>query len=286
MPLSTALRKLLCCAPREQEEAEAPPIRAEPEPVADEPVQPGRPYQDYVENETERYWREMVKVGSLTKPDLQEIRAGATPVLGLAQRYRPGPKLNPVLNRAHMAVNAMHLHAEKSGWIKPPYSRPETSPNYVEALIQLADDADWLPREISLPDHPAPHHPPIYYTIDPATNRPLPWEDALIRGDYVFDPETGARITQDNYIRPWRRPGVFPSANDLMSRGWDACYSLHGKGARMRLFYHWLTGLPGELWITVRMDRLFSPPISTMHFSPYPPARAEAPAMQPVPEPA
>ena len=123
-------------------------------------MQPERPYQDYVENEAERYWQEMVKVGNLTKPDLQEIRAGATPVLGLAQRYRPGPKLNPALNRAQQAVDAMQLHALEQGWIKPPYSRLQMSPNYVEALVQLADDADWLAREIPLPDHPPPKHPP------------------------------------------------------------------------------------------------------------------------------
>ena len=113
MPLSTTLCKLLCCAPgrQEEEEAEMPPVRPLPEPVEAGPVQPGRPYRDYVENETERYWQEMVKVGSLTKPDLQEIRAAARPVLGLAQRYRPGWKLNPALNRAQQAVDAMQLHA-------------------------------------------------------------------------------------------------------------------------------------------------------------------------------
>ena len=171
-------------------------------------MQPERPYQDYVENEAGRYWQEMVKVGNLTKPDLQEIRAGATPVLGLAQRYRPGPKLNPALNRAHTAVNVMHLHVAESGWIKPPYSRPETSPNYVEALIQLADDADWLAREIPLPDHPPPKHPPIYYTTDPATGRPVPREDSLIRADYVHTGEARGSPRLTIYIRGrTRKPG-------------------------------------------------------------------------------
>ena len=146
-------------------------------------MQPGRPYQDYVESEAERYWREMVKVGSLTKPDLQEIRAAARPVLGLAQRYRPRWKLNPALNRAQQAVAAMQLHALEQGWIKPPYSRLQMSPNYVEALVQLADDAGWLAREFPLPDHPPPKHPPIYYTTDPATGRPVPREDSLIRAE-------------------------------------------------------------------------------------------------------
>ena len=134
MPLLTALRKLLCCAHREQDEETAPPLRWVPEPVADETVEPGRPHQDYVESEAERYWQEMVKAGSLTRPDLQEIRARALPVLGLAQRYRPGPKLNPALNRAQMAVVAMQLHASKQGWIKPPYSRLQMSPQLRRSL--------------------------------------------------------------------------------------------------------------------------------------------------------
>ena len=70
----------------------------------------------------------------------------------------------------------------------------------------------------------------------------------------------------------------------------------------MRLMYHWLTGMPGEPGITRRVDRLFSPAVTTMHFSPHPPAQAEAqvraesparaearadvPAIQPVQEPA
>ena len=260
MPLSTTLRKLLCCAPREQEEAEAPPIRAEPEPVADEPVQPGRPYQDYVENETERYWREMVKVGSLTKPDLQEIRAAARPVLGLAQRYRPGWKLNPALNRAQQAVDAMQLHALEQGWIKPPYSRLQMSANYVEALVQLADDADWLAREIPLPDHPPPKHPPIYYTIDQATRRPVPGEDSLIRAEYVHTTR-GTRLTKADYIHPWRGTGALPSLSDMTSRGWDTCYSLDKSGNTVEILLHWVIytfNIPSMVMVFLLDDLQFS----------------------------
>ena len=202
-------------------------------------MQPGRPYQDYVENETERYWQEMVKVGSLTKPDLQEIRAGATPVLGLAQRYRPGPKLNPALNRAQQAVAAMQLHALEQGWIKPPYSRSQMSPNYVEALVQLADDAGWLLLEIPLPDHPPPKHPPIYYTIDPATGLPVPTEDSLIRGNYVHT-AGGTRLTRADNINPWLSPGALPSLRDMTSRGWDTCYSLDKSGDTVEILLHWV----------------------------------------------
>ena len=260
MPLSTVLRKLLCCAPGEQEETEAPQIRPEPEPVAGRPVQPGRPYQDYVESEAGRYWQEMVKVGSLTKPDLQEIRTAALPVLGLAQRYRPGPKLNPALNRAQMAVNTMQLHAVESGRLKHPFTLSEASPNYVEALIQLADDADWLAREIPLPDHPPPKHPPIYYTVDPVTGQPVPREDSLIRAEYVHTAR-GMRLTKADYIHPWRGTGALPSLSDMTSQGWDMCYSLDKSGDTVEILLHWVintSNIPSMIMAFPMEDLQFS----------------------------
>ena len=144
-------------------------------------------------------------------------------------------------------------------------------------------------QKIPLPEHPAPHHPPIHFTIDPDSGRPIPDEDALIRADYVYVPEDGSRITRGEYIHPWRGPDARPIMDDLISRNWAACYSLHGVGAGRRLMYHWLTGPPGEAGITMRVDRLFSPVVTTMHFSPRPPVRdwlhAEAPARRPLPEP-
>ena len=228
-------------------------------------MQPGRPHQDYVESEAERYWQEMVKVGSLTRPDLQEIRAGATPVLGLAQRYRPGWKLNPALNRAQQAVDAMQLRALEQGWIKPPYSRLQMSANYVEALVQLADDADWLAREIPLPDHPPPKHPPIYYTTDPATGRPVPREDSLIRAEYVHT-GGGTRLTKADYIYPWPDPEAWPSLNDLTSRGWNTCYSLDKAGDTVEILLHWV------IYTFDIPSMIMAFPMEELHFSPYPPA--------------
>ena len=228
-------------------------------------MQPGRPHQDYVESEAERYWQEMVNVGSLTKPDLQEIRAGALPVLGLAQRYRPGPKLNPALNRAQMAVNTMQLHAVESGRLKHPFTLSEASPNYVEALMQLADDAGWLAREIPLPDHPPPKHPPIYYTVDPVTGQPVPREDSLIRTDYVHTGRS-TRLTEADYIYPWLDPGAWPSLRDMTSRGWDACYSLDNAGDTVEILLHWVintSNIP---------SMIMAFPMEDLHFSPYPPA--------------
>ena len=233
------------------------------EPVAGRAVQPGRPHQDYVESEAERYWQEMVKAGSLTRPDLQELRAGALPILGLAQRNRLGPKLNPALNRAHMAANAMQLHAVKGGWLKHPFALSEASPNYVEALIQLADDAGWLAREIPLPDHPPPKHPPIYYTIDPVTRRPVPREDSPIRAEYVHTAR-GTRLTKADYIHPWQGTGVWPSLSDMTSRGWDTCYSLDKSGNTVEILLHWVLytfNIPSMVMVF---------PLEELHFSSYP----------------
>ena len=213
MPLSTTLRKLLCCAPgrQEEEEAEMPPVRPLPERVEAGPVQPGRPYRDYVENEADRYWREM-------------------------------------------------------------------------------EDTGRRPREIPLPDHPAPKHPPIYYTVDPVTGRPVPTEDSLIRGDYVYDLADSFRITQDEYIRPWRDADWPRSVNDLTSRGGGAYYTfttVRGGGwdtpwnaflDLMKITYFWIEpigGIPSLMWesdrevlTTIYEDRL----VSELHFSPCPPS--------------
>ena len=114
------------------------------------------------------------------------------------------------------------------------------------APVRQEEETNEMPPRRLLPEHPQPQHPPIHFTTDPESGRPIPDENALLRGDYVYVPESGSRITREEFIPPWRNPGVFPTEHDLMSRGWDACYSLHGEGAGMRLMYHWLSGLPGE----------------------------------------
>ena len=186
---------------REQEEKEMRKELPLLEPVEAGPIEPGRPYQDFVESKLSQYLRDN-NVRSLVKPTQAEIRAGAMPVLGQAQRNRAGWKLNPELNRAHLAVNVLQLYLAVSGRIKHPFTLSEASPNYVEALIQLADDANWLAREIPLPDHPPPKHPPIYYTIDPEYKRPVPRADSLIRGDYLFRKD-GSRLANISHFRPF-----------------------------------------------------------------------------------
>ena len=76
-----------------------------------------------------------------------------------------------------------------------------------------------------MPDHPAPRHPPIYYTVDPKTGKPVPTEESWIRGDYVYNIRFGSRFTHSEYIYPWRDPDNQPSVDDLTSRGWIACYT-------------------------------------------------------------
>ena len=306
MPLSTALRKLLCCTAgvQQEEEAETHPGPARPEPAGAVPgpaqagpAPAGRPYRDYVENETDRYWREMVKPGSLPKPDRQELRARAFYLRGKAMRRRqcktPDPALAPY--RTHQGLNAVHMYLVHKGFIKPAYSRMETSPGYLEAVFQLQADARWQPRRIPLPAHPDPQHPAIYYYInDPVSNRPVATEDSLIRGHYVYDPADGSRIIQDEYIRPWRGPAHQPSFHDICSGGWGAYYTFSRLGTgseedrspdisadEAAITYHWIETVRGIPVVMRQRDRLlYSTPFGdrvliNLHFSPRPPSPAE-----------
>ena len=271
----------------------APLMQPGPEPVAAEPAGTGRPYQVYVESEARKYWEEMVKTGGLKKPDQREIRTVAMPVLGRALRRRQGKIPDPALafDRAHQGVNALQQHTAERGWIRHPFTPSEASPDYVEALIRLADDAGWLYREIPLPEHPEPHHPPIHYTIDPVSKRPIATEDSLIRSDYVYDPLVGAPITQADYIPPWRVPDVMPTVGDLISRNWNACYAFltsrtgswdrpwDPQSEKMFITYYWVDPLNPPNF-RVRCDRAahcklpFTDFIlQGIHFSPHPPTR-------------
>ena len=253
----------------------------------------GRPFRDYVENEADRYWREMVDPGTLPKLDRQELRAAAFLIQGKAMRRRqckvPDPALAPY--RAHQGLNAVHMYLVHKGFIKPPYSRIETSPGYLEALLQLQADANWQPRQIPLPAHPDPQHPAIYYYInDPVRNRPVPTEDSLIRGDYVYDPADGSRVILDEYIRPWRGPDCQPSFQDICSRGWGAYYTFSFLGTepqdRSRVIslneaaitYHWIESVRSIPVLIRRRDRIMSLTpfgnrvLQGLHFSPSPPS--------------
>ena len=129
-------RKLVCMDPQEQEEAVLEAIPPELEPDEAQAVEPGRPYQDYVESEARRYWQSLGGIGSLTKPDQEEIRATAMPILCRALRNRPG-------SRRHQAVAALVQYALERGWIKSPFSEACESPSYIDAMIELARDARW-----------------------------------------------------------------------------------------------------------------------------------------------
>ena len=268
MPLKTILRKLVCCVPREQEEAETETMVQEEQPLlefaADEPMEPGRPYQDFVESETRKFWQEMVNVGSLTKPAQQEIRAAAMPILCQALRRRPGRKLNPHLYMAHHAVADVVEHAREQRWAMRPLSEPHASPTYIDALIQLADDANWLAREIPLPDHPPPKHPPIYYTINPETGVPVPRADSLIRGDYVYTKQ-GTRLTNVRHIRPWLSNYFNPLLFLWTGR---AYYSLVlTPENNMEVTLHLAVQIPNSNSIIP-----FHCPLRNLHFSPQPPS--------------
>ena len=221
MPLKRTVSEREPQPPQEQEEAIPEAKRPRLEPDEDQAVEPGRPYRAFVERGARKYWEEIEKRDrNLAKPSQTEIRAAAILVLCLALRNRRG-------SRRHQAVVSMVQHAlerdwmvqsihdttrkistqlkREPGWIKRPVSEAHESPSYIDALIQLADDAMWLAKEITLPDHPPPYHPRIYYTMRIKQGYPtgIPREDAVIRGDYVYENrESRSRVIKDGDFYP------------------------------------------------------------------------------------
>ena len=187
------------------EQEQAAPVAQHPrsESDEDEPVETGRPHQAFVEREARKYWEDMVQPGSLVKPEQQELRAAARPILLRALRNRGDVRFLPPTVKAHMAVNIMHMHAADSKVIPGTYYGPYPVDNYVDALIQYAEDTRLAPREIPLPWHEQPKHPPIYYYIDPITRQPTPRRDALICAGYLRRPWRGnERVTEASHIHP------------------------------------------------------------------------------------
>ena len=82
MPLKRAAgeRELQSPQELEQEQAQAQARVGLPASEHDEglAMEPGRPYQVFVENEARKYWQETMKIGSLNKPSQQEIRTVAS----------------------------------------------------------------------------------------------------------------------------------------------------------------------------------------------------------------
>ena len=139
--------------------------------------------------------------------------------------------------RAHLAVNAVQHYAAERGWINHPFTPSEASPDYIEALVQLADDAGWLAREIPLPEHPDPQHPTIYYTQAPVTGLPVPRADSLIRANYLRCNHSSTRVTRADYIYPYLLPRI-PVPDYMAARGLNICYSLQRDGRTVRVLIH------------------------------------------------
>ena len=250
---------------REQEEEEPGAKRPRLEPVETQPMGPP-PYRDFVEREARDYWQSLGGVGSLTKPTQEEIRAAAMPILCAALRRREGRNEYPDPVMAHHAVGCMIQHALETGRIKPPFSEASESPNHVEALVKLADEANWIAREIPLPGHPPPHHPPIYYTMDSGSSRPMPRSDSYIRGDYVYTPWFGSRITASDRIVPLVIPedDLVITCMVLQILGLDASFTLVSGSGNVEVVVNYLEKI-GPFTFLLRMS------LKYLHFSPYPP---------------
>ena len=193
------------------------------------------------------------------------------PVLGAALRRREGRNEYPDPVTAHHAVGCMIQHALETGRIKSPFSEASESPNYVEALIKLADEANWIAREIPLPDHPPPHHPPIYYTMDSESSRPIPRIDSYIRGNYVYTPLFCSRVTAADRIYPLVMPEYDPvlTSKILCSWGLEAFYTLEFGPENIEVFVSFLERLGRGIFLN-KMS------LQDLRFSPYKPrARPE-----------
>ena len=215
----------------------APFMQPGPEPVAAEPAGTGRPYQDYVESEARKYWEEMVNPGSLAKPGQEEIRAAghADPVRSAAQEVGLVALVyGPSRRRSH----ATACPGRNAGSGRPT-TRLAECPGYVEALIQLRTTPIGWPGRSRCRATRRRSIPPIYYTIDPASKRTVPRSDALISGNYVYE-TYGRRLTPDDHIYPWPDPEIWPMLDDLASRQWTACYSVHLRyDGHMHIMIHW-----------------------------------------------
>ena len=249
-----------------QEEEERAPVAKGPRLETDEaePLQPGRPYQAFVESRLRQYMRDDT-IHSLVKPSRQEIRAAAMPILCQALRHRGEAGFLPPALKAHMAVNVMHMRAAERGETRKPYNGPYPSADYAEALIQYADDTGLLGREIPLPEHEDPQHPPIYYYIDPITKQPTPRDDAVIRSNYVFD-RVGPPLTFADYIHPWPGTGrSCPPREQMEQKGWTACYKLQfNPDGELEVKFYWTLPWTGD---RVESSWADSPDIQ---FTPYP----------------
>ena len=224
--------------PEELAETAKKPI---PEAVTAKSLEPGRPYQAFVENEVTKCWP--AKDNSPVRPAREEIRAAAMQILvrGLRRRSGSAKHVDPEL--ASRAVADVVQYAREQGWIGP-RSRSETRPGpfYVKVLIQLVEDAHWMPFEIPLPPHPAPHHPPVYFYHEMSKTGdyyPVARPDSLIRGDYVLTMED-RRITDEEYIHPWPYPNRHPDISGLIDREWDACYVLKHRRSSVWMVMYWL----------------------------------------------
>jgi len=229
-------------APPSPVQEELAPAASKPEPVTVNLMEPGRPYRAFVESRLRRYLRDD-NIRSLVKPSREEIRAAAMRILVQGLRRRSGSSTYVAPKLASRAVADVVQHAREQGWIGP-RSRCETraGPFYGKVLIQLVEDAHWMPFEMPLPPHPARHHPPVYFYHEMSRAGdyyPVARPDSLIRGDYVLDMD-GRPITDDEYIHPWPYPDRLPDISGLIDQQWDACYVLKHRRSSVWVEMYWL----------------------------------------------
>ena len=231
--------------PAHRAQGESEPTAKQPgrEPVPDDTRDPERPFTPFVESETLKYWQEMVKSARLVKPEREQLRETAMPILVQGLRRRTGRKKYVDPSMARRAVADVVQYASEQQWVMLyPRAKAYASPFHIDALLQLAMDADWYPKEIPLPRHPGPQHPAIFYCdemLRVGDVYPVPRPDALIRGDYVCT-DGGRRITSLDHIRPWPVRNQSPYLTGLIDLELDACYELKCRGSAVWAHVYWI----------------------------------------------
>ena len=199
MPVKKMMQERQPQPPHAQEELDAGPERPILEESADaEEIEQGRPYQSYVESELSACLQDN-DVQSLVEQPQSELRTVAMSVLGPALRKREGDK-NPYMYMAHAAMEAVVFHMQEQRWTRRPLSDVDAGANYLDALVQLAVDADWHAKEIQFPDHPS-----VLYTRDARTREPIPRVDSYIRNGYL-SAVLGSKLYDQNRIYPNTKP--------------------------------------------------------------------------------
>ena len=129
----------------DSEGEEPAPKRQKLEPVEAEPMEQGRPYQAFVENEASRFRQELTQSGSQAEPAPVEIRTRST--------SEPAPNfLDRTVGKSHYAVAGQAQHGLEIYLRTPALSVASACPSRIDTLSRQVKDARWVSRDFLMED--------------------------------------------------------------------------------------------------------------------------------------